>query len=145
MRKEIISVFSCFAKDETKFFSYSNLHSKMYSGSVLAKFSQNTCGRKCETQIHENDLKILEVWNQPLYKNNRIFCIFLKITYYNCHCQSQKWPFLFSKQLKMAFFGPIWTQFRSKQLKIWPESHWIDRIDRIDQVYPIRNGFLAKF
>jgi len=32
----------------------------------------------------------------------------------------------------MAIFGPIWTQFRSKQLKIWPESHWIDRIDRID-------------
>jgi len=29
----------------------------------------------------------------------------------------------------MAIFGPIWTQFRSKQLKIWPESHWIDRID----------------
>jgi len=34
----------------------------------------------------------------------------------------------------MAIFGPIWTQFRSKQLKIWPESHWIDRIDRIDQI-----------
>jgi len=30
----------------------------------------------------------------------------------------------------MAIFGPIWTQFRSKQLKIWPESHWIDRIDQ---------------
>jgi len=35
----------------------------------------------------------------------------------------------------MAIFGPIWTQFRSKQLKIWPESHWIDRIDhRIDRI-----------
>ncbi len=33
---------------------------------------------------------------------------------------------------KMAFFGPIWTQFRSKQLKIQPGSHfWSDRLDQI--------------
>jgi hypothetical protein len=31
----------------------------------------------------------------------------------------------------MAIFGQIWTQFRSKQLKIWPESHRIDPIDLI--------------
>jgi len=24
----------------------------------------------------------------------------------------------------LAIFGPIWTQFRSKQLKIWPGSHF---------------------
>jgi len=35
----------------------------------------------------------------------------------------------------MAIFGPIWTQFRSKQLKIWPESHfWLDRVDPIDPI-----------
>jgi len=26
--------------------------------------------------------------------------------------------------MKSAIFGPIWTQFRSKQLKIWPGSHF---------------------
>ncbi len=63
MRKDFISGFSSFAKDETVFFSYSNLNSKIYSGSVLAKISQNKCGRKCETQINKNDSKILEVRN----------------------------------------------------------------------------------
>jgi hypothetical protein len=35
----------------------------------------------------------------------------------------------------MAIFGLIWTQFRSKQLKIWPESHfWSDRIELSGQI-----------
>jgi len=36
--------------------------------------------------------------------------------------------------MKPAIFGPIWTQFRSKQLKIWPGSHfcsWFDLIELI--------------
>jgi len=53
----------------------------------------------------------------------------------------------------MANIGPIWTQFRSKQLKIWPGSHfqstrldWIDstRLDRLDWI-DFKNGFLVKF
>jgi len=36
MRKTFFSVFLCFAKDETDFFPYSNIHSKKYSSSVLA-------------------------------------------------------------------------------------------------------------
>jgi len=63
MRKDFISGFSSFAKDETVFFSYSNLNSKKYSGSVLAKILRNKCGSKCETRIHENDSKILKVRN----------------------------------------------------------------------------------
>ena len=36
---------------------------------------------------------------------------------------------------KKTIFGPIWTQFRSKQLKIWPESHfWSDRLDLIESI-----------
>jgi len=35
----------------------------------------------------------------------------------------------------MAIFGPIWTQFRSKLLKICPESHfWSDRVDPIESI-----------
>jgi len=67
----------------------------------------------------------------------------------------------------MAIFGLIWTQFRSKQLKIWPGSHfqstrlgWIDSIGstllyRLDSIGSTRstrldrinckNGFLVKF
>jgi len=63
MRKEIISVFSWFLKDETNFFSYSNLIQNLIDSFVFAKFSRNTCGRKCKTRIHENDSKILEVRN----------------------------------------------------------------------------------
>jgi len=33
------------------------------SASVLAKILRNKCGSKCETRIHENDSKILKVWN----------------------------------------------------------------------------------
>jgi len=37
-----------------------------------------------------------------------------------------------------AIFGPIWTQFRSKQLKIWPGSHfWSNRLDPIAPIDPI--------
>ncbi len=43
MRKKIISGFSCFAKDETNFFSYSNLISIV---SCLRKF--------CETNVVQN-------------------------------------------------------------------------------------------
>ncbi len=42
---------------------------------------------------------------------------------------------------KMAIFGPIWTQFRSKQLKIQPGSHiWSTWLDSIDCKY----GFLVE-
>ncbi len=57
MRKDFFSGFSVFAKDKTKFFPYSNLNSK-----ILTKILRNKCG-KCETRIHENDSKILEVQN----------------------------------------------------------------------------------
>jgi hypothetical protein len=69
MRKTFFSVFLCFAKDETDFFPYSNIHSKKYSGSVLAKVLQNKCGRKCETRSME-----------PLYENIRIYMSNTKIT-----------------------------------------------------------------
>jgi hypothetical protein len=33
----------------------------------------------------------------------------------------------------MDIFGPIWTQFSSKQLIIWPGSHfWSNRLNRIE-------------
>ena len=63
MRKTGFSGFLCFAKDERYFFSYSNLDPKIHSASILAKISRNKCGSKCETRIHENDSKILEVRN----------------------------------------------------------------------------------
>jgi len=34
----------------------------------------------------------------------------------------------------MAIFGPIWTQFRSKQLKIQPGSHFFSRVDPIESI-----------
>ena len=62
MRKKIISGFSCFAKDETKFFSYSNLVRNLIDSFVFAKISLNKCGRKCETQKSGNK-----------YENNQIY------------------------------------------------------------------------
>jgi hypothetical protein len=39
-----------------------------------------------------------------------------------------------------AIFGPIWTQLRSKQLKIWPESHfWSDWLNRIDSISIVKS------
>jgi len=48
----------------------------------------------------------------------------------------QKWPFLGPK---MAIFGPIWTQFRSKQLKIRPGSHFWSQFNRVDPIGSIRD------
>jgi len=52
------------------------------------------------------------------------------------------------KLMIFAIFGLIWTQFRSKQLKIWPGSHFwsnqLDRINRIDSI-GVKNGFLVEF
>ena len=57
--------------------------------------------------------------------------------YWNC--------FVITK-FNLAIFGPIWTQFRSKQLKICPQIHfwslhidsiestWSNRLDRIDSI-----------
>ena len=37
-------------------------------------------------------------------------------------------------------FGPIWTKYRSKQLKIWPGSHFLlNRLDPIDPIASIRS------
>ena len=47
---------------------------------------------------------------------------------------------IFQKWQKSTIFGPIWTKFRSKQLKIWPGIHfYIDPIDRIDPIESIRS------
>ncbi len=44
------------------------------------------------------------------------------------------------KRMIFAIFGPIWTQFRSKQLKLCPESHfWSDRLNRIDSIVSTRS------
>jgi hypothetical protein len=90
MRKDFFSGFSIFAKDETKFFPYLNLNPKLNRASVLTKISRNKWGSKCETWIHENDSKILEVRNHCT-KIIEYFEYFFKITNKN---------------------GPIWTQFR---------------------------------
>ncbi len=72
MRKTFFSVFLCFAKDETDFLPYSNIDSKKYSGSVLAKISRNKYGNKCETRIHENGSKILEFTKMArIHENTR--------------------------------------------------------------------------
>jgi hypothetical protein len=42
-------------------------------------------------------------------------------TFQFCHF----WSDLNLKRQKLAIFGPIWTQFRSKHLKIWPGSHFL--------------------
>jgi len=68
MRKTFFSEFLCFAKDETDFLPYSNIDSKKYSGSVLAKISRNKYGSKCETRIHKNGSKILEF--TKIFENN---------------------------------------------------------------------------
>ena len=47
------------------------------------------------------------------------------------HVDPKKW-------LIFAIFGPIWTKFRSKQLKIWPGIHFCSRFDRIDSIGSIR-------
>jgi len=57
MRKKIISGFSCFVKDETKFFSYSNLIRNLIDSFVFAKILRNKCGRKCKTRKSENKYK----------------------------------------------------------------------------------------
>jgi hypothetical protein len=46
----------------------------------------------------------------------------------------------------MAIFGPIWTKFRSKQLKIWPGSHFQStRLDWIDSIGSTRSNRLQKW
>jgi len=94
MRKTFFFVFLCFAKDETDFFPYSNLHSKINSGSVLAKVSRNRCGSKCGTQIHKNDSKILEVRNHctKVFKNND----------YNRHFRPKMWPLSIGRRQSAA-------------------------------------------
>jgi len=42
-------------------------------------------------------------------------------TFQFCHF----WSDLNQKSQKLAIFGPIWTQFRSKERKIWPGSHFL--------------------
>jgi len=61
MQKDFISRFSSYAKDETNFFSYSNLTWNKFVIFVFAKISRNKCGRKCETQIHKNDFENIQI------------------------------------------------------------------------------------
>jgi len=62
MQKKIISGFSCFPKDKTKFFSYSNLIRNLIDSFVFAKILRNKWGRKCETRKPGNK-----------YENNQIY------------------------------------------------------------------------
>ncbi len=53
-----------------------------------------------------------------------------------------------AKLTRSIIFGPIWTQFRSKQLKIWPGSYfyswigWIisNRLNQINQIKLIKSN-----
>ncbi len=51
MRKDFFSGFSVFAKDETKFVSYSNLNPKIIRASVLAKVSRNNAEVNAELEF----------------------------------------------------------------------------------------------
>jgi len=57
MRKDFFYAFLSFSKDKKVAFPYSNLNSKINSGSVLTKISRNKCRSKCKTQIHKNDFE----------------------------------------------------------------------------------------
>jgi len=50
---DFFSGFLCFAKDETDYFTYSNLIRNLFGIFVFAKILQNKCGSKCETRICE--------------------------------------------------------------------------------------------
>ena len=60
MRKTFFSVFSVFAKDETKFVSYSNLNPKINRASVLAKISRNNAEVNAELEVRNHCTKIFE-------------------------------------------------------------------------------------
>ena len=60
MRKTFFSVFLCFAKDETDFLPYSNIDSKKYSGSVLAKVSRNNAEVNAELEVRNHCTKIFK-------------------------------------------------------------------------------------
>ncbi len=51
------------------------------------------------------------------------------------------WSDLNQKWQKLTIFGPIWTKFRSKQLKIWPGIHFcIDPINPIESIRSCRSN-----
>jgi len=72
---------------------------------------------KLNKNINKTEITKIETINNQIYrlksgsiKNNCYFCV---------------------KLTRSVIFGPIWTQFRSKQLKIRPGSHFCGRIDSI--------------
>ena len=60
MRKDFFYAFLSFAKHETDFLPYSNIDSKKYSGSVLAKISRNNPEVNAKLEVQNPCTKIIE-------------------------------------------------------------------------------------
>jgi hypothetical protein len=59
MRKTGFSGFSCFAKDKTDLFSYSNLKRKKISASVLTKISRKNAEVNAKLEVQNHCTKII--------------------------------------------------------------------------------------